>query len=178
MVMMDKVPVNGVFDADMQADYEAKAPYLLTMIQNEICRIAPLYASLSITATTDTGYRKLTLPSNYISVYQLLDSELNPSNDYKTIGDDIYVMFDFVGSLIYSYIPTSITAITDDCAFNDIIASTIIATGLGANLSTIENADLSNFLSQKYEELKRDLKVKQSAFISPIKDVYGANCQG
>lgn len=179
MPLIDETPVNGVFDADSTAEYREKAPFIITMIQNEICRLAPLYKDITITATTETasGYVKVTLPSDFISIYKIVNDKLEAQDDFKTIGNDLYVPYDLTGIIKYRYIPAAVSVLTEDGPFDDIIASTVIATGLGANLTMIEKPDISNYLSQKYEELKRDIKTKQPASISKRKDIYGASCR-
>jgi hypothetical protein len=67
MPLIDEAPTNGVYDVDRTADYKEKTPFILTSIQSEICRISPLYKTIEITAVLDdSGYVKVTLPSDYI----------------------------------------------------------------------------------------------------------------
>jgi hypothetical protein len=109
-------------------------------------------------------------------MYQLLDSNLLPSEDFKKVGTDIYVPYYFNGQLVYRYSPIKLESFDDIIPFNDYIANTVMATMLASRLVIVENTELSNSLKRQAEEYKNDIKTKQPAQISKKKDLYGSNC--
>jgi len=172
MAMIDEVPEAGVFDADQTADYKNKAPYLLTELQNEICRIVPLLKTVSITASGEDGYVKFTKPTDYIALQQIVDSDFNNYNDFKKVGEDLYLPKTFEGTIVYKYQPTAIASLDDEIPFSEYIAKTVLTCGLAAQLMLHEKASVASYFNQKYEELKEQIKTQEPASTQPIKDVY------
>ena len=181
MILIDEVPVNGVFDADRTTDYLAKAPYLLTMLQDELIRDSNYYKTETITITssvpTDGGYIAHTMASDFYSASQVISIEVQgtyqQATDFKWEGNNVLLIPDsFVGTykIIYLPIPTPITAMTDVMVLDDITCRTTIANALASQLITKENPDLSQFLNQRYLDLKN--KQKQPAGINKIIDKY------
>lgn len=177
MPLIDETPVNGVFDIDNTEEYTAKAPFILTIIQSELCKVAPLYKNLTITASGTEGYVAVTMPSDYMAIYKLLDSDLENFDDFKIVNKTIYVPYDFSGTLVYRYIPAMVEVLTEECPFDDITASTAIPHYLASRLIAIEKPDLSRDLFIKAEDYKRNIKTQQPASISKRKDKYGASCK-
>ena len=176
MDLMSEKLDSGAVDTTSTANYKVRALGILTMLQNEICRISPIYDKLTITASGTSGYVKVTLPANYLMIYQMLDKDLELFEDYKVIGEDIYVPYDFSGTLVYRYIPAEITDINDDIAFNDII-SNVLVNGLAGQLLLTENETLADYFNQRYEELKNDIKTRQPSSIVKRKDLYDSSCR-
>ena len=160
--------------ADDTVDYKAKTPNIITMLQNEICRLAPIYKSVTITESGTTGYVKVTLPADYISIYEIVDENYDAFDDFKKVGNDIYVPYDFNGTRVYRYIPEAITDLTDTLDFNDLDVSTVLANGLASRLLVNEKVSVANFYNGIYDEMKRNIKTKQPASITKRKDLYGS----
>lgn len=166
----------GLKDSTNTINYEKRAPGLLTMIQNELCATAPIFKTLTITKTNDDeDYMTVSMPSDYLAVYQMLDSDILPYEKFRLVGTSVYVPKNFTGTMIYRYIPDSITSLSSSMAFSDYINSTIIPNALAAQLLLNENASISNYFSQRYEELKRALNVRQPAGTIAIKDMYDSS---
>lgn len=157
--------------------YKDKTPSLINLLQNDICKLAPIYKTVDITASGTSGYVAISMPTDYLLLYQLLDDNLDPTEDFKVIGNDIYVPYDFTGKMIYKYIPTTITSINDNIEFDENIGSTILANGLGAQLMITENQNLASYLNQRYEEMIRDIKTVQPSPTIKKKDKYGVSCK-
>lgn len=165
---------SGLKDTTNTANYEKRSVGLINVIQNELSHKEALYKTSTIIASgTDSGtYVKLTLPADFLSLYQLLDSDLNPIENFKRVGNDIYVTEDFAGTLVYKYLMTPITSLTDTLDFDSQVCSTIIPNGLASMLLANENIALSNYFGQRYEELKSTLRQNQPAQAIAIKDMY------
>lgn len=174
MDLIDEKLDSGLVDPNTTANYKVRALGILTMLQNELCRYAPLYKTLDITTSGTSGYVQVTLPSDYLSIYQILDNNLKLFDDYKIVGNDLYVPFDFSGKLVYRYIPETIATINDNIAFDNMIATTVLTNGLAAQLLLNDNINLSDYFNQRYEELKRTIKTKQPSAIIKKKDLYDA----
>jgi len=170
---------SGLVDTNSTLNYTKRAPGLLTNIQSELCREVDLYNTITLTETTETdnGYRLVTLPSDYISIYQIVDSNLQAQADYKIIGDTLYVPYELNGTIIYRYSPTTVTALSETTPFKDFIAKTIIANMLASALLITENASLANYFSSVALELRRNIKIKQPASIGKRTDKYDASCK-
>lgn len=166
----------GVIDTTNTANYSVRTPGIYNILQSELCRIAPIYKTLTITASGTEGYVAVSMPTDYISTVKLLHSDLEELTDYKVIGNILYVPFNFTGSLIYRYQPTIVTALTQTTEFPDYIAQTIIPYGLSAHLLIGEDSSIASFFNQRYEELKMNLKKKEPAVMISKEDKYGANC--
>lgn len=173
MNLIDTDPTN----VSATAGYKAKTPGLINMLQNDICKEAPIFKTVTITASGTEGYVALSMPSDYLMLYQLLDSDLELFEDYKIIGNDVYVPYDFSGKMIYRYIPTKITTINDNIEFDENIGSNVLANGLGAQLMITENVNLASYLNSRYEELRNKIKTIKPSAIMKRKDKYGANCK-
>jgi hypothetical protein len=166
----------GLVDDTNTLNYQKRTPGLLTMLQNEICRKSPIYKTQTITSSGTSGYVIVDLPSDFIAVYQLYNSDLELYEDFKRIGNDLYVPFDFSGTLVYRYIPVAITKLTDELDFDNQISSLILPNGLAGQLLLNSNEDLANYFNSRYEELLREIKTRQSEPIMKRKDIYGASC--
>lgn len=172
MPMIDETPVNGVFDADRTADYKEKAPFLLNVLQSEICRDCKIFKELTITKSGTEGYVKITLPIDYLELYQIFDKDLILYQDFKRIGSEIYVPFDFNGKMVYKYQPTTLISLASVVSVSDNIASTVLANGLASQFITTENPDLASFFNQRFQEGKAMLNKPQIESSVKIIDVY------
>jgi hypothetical protein len=170
---------SGQVDTTNTLNYSKRAPGLLTMLNSEICREAPLYKSLTITEVTQTAndYTEITLPADYIAMYQLLDSNLNLVDDFKIIGRKLYVRYDLNGTLIYRYVPAVVTALSETTPYDNMIATTVIPNALAAQLLINENTTLANYFNQRYIELLNKIKTKEPASINKRTDKYDASCK-
>lgn len=174
MDLIDEKLDSGLVDPNTTANYKVRALGTLTMLQNELCRLAPLYKTLDITASGTSGYVQVVLPVDYLSIYQILDNDLNLYDGYKIVGNDLYVPFNFNGKLVYKYIPATITKLDDNLVFDNMICTTVLANGLATQLLLNDNTNLADYFNQRYEELKRTIKTKQPSAITKRKDLYDA----
>jgi hypothetical protein len=165
---------SGVIDSTNTTNYQKRTPGLLTMLQTELCKNAPIYKTQDIEESTETsGYVKVTFDDNdFYELYQLLDTNLDPQTDFKIIGNDLYVPFNFEGTAVYRYLPEAITDMTDTLDFDNYVCSVVLPNGLANQLLLNENANLANYFGQRYEELKRTIVKKQSLGRMKIVDVY------
>lgn len=165
---------SGIIDATATKNYEVRTPSIITTLQNEIIKYSPLFDEITITETGTEGYQEITIPTDFYSVYQIIDTDLNTLSDFKIIGNKIYVPYDFEGTLVYVKIPTTITALSQTAEFDDSIMTTILPNGLASKLMSTENVKLSNYFGQVYEEMLSNLKRKNTIGNIIKEDVY--NC--
>lgn len=124
-------------------------------------------------------YIKYEMPADFYSIDQVI-KEIYPSKYIKTSDyywegkNELYLSYDFDGNIriIYKPIPTKITSLTQTLEIDDILATTALTYGLASQLLLTENATLSNFFSQKFDETKSNSKSKPSNIVE-VEDVYG-----
>jgi len=140
-----------------------------------------LYKENFYTVPKFGSYKKVELPTDFLSIYKVYE-EYTPGqyrlyDKFKLENtSDLYIPYEFKGNirLVYRFIPTFISELTETIAFNDQICSTVIATGLAFYLFINENTNVANFYNQQYEVMKSQIKFKQPVGISNKKDYYDA----
>lgn len=167
---------SGTIDTTNTLNYQKRTPGLLTMLQTELCKEAPLYKNKTINVSTAIeGYVAVNFDdATYYSLSRLLSIDLEPQADFKMIGDALYVPFDFEGIAVYKYIPEAITEMSDTMDLDNYICSTVLPCGLASQLLRTENEDLSNYFERRYTELKQSISKKQPSEIGKVKDVYNS----
>lgn len=166
----------GTIDATSTMNYKVRSYSLLTTLQSEIVRTSPLYKTITVTETGTNGYQEITIPSDFISIYQIYDTDLVMLDDYKILGNKLFVPNNFNGSIVYRNMPTTVTALTDIAPFSDYIETTVIPYGLASLLLLTENTSVASFFNQKYTEALSTIKRIQPTSISKKTDKYDASC--
>jgi len=171
--IMDEIASTGIPDPSTTALYAIKAVNIIDMLQKELMPISELYKTIDIVQSGTSGYVEVTLPSDYATLYQLLDNDLNIFIDFKTVGSSLYVPFDFNGKLVYRPIPTTITSLTQELEIEDLLATDTIPYGLASQLYLGENQEVSRWCENKYDEAKRSATKPKKSQVHQIEDVYG-----
>ncbi len=125
-------------------------------------------------------YVKYEMPTDFSSTSQIIGEETNYGKltDYKWEGQkDLYIPYSFSGNIriVYRPVPTDITALTDELQIDDIVASTVLPFGLAREILATENAALSNYFGQRYEELKYTMRKPRAKGIQSRNDIYDAS---
>jgi hypothetical protein len=184
MSLIDERLDTGVVDATSTTVYKKNAPYLLTLLQNDLVNDSNYFKTYTITRTavTDTAgdYYPNTMPSDFFGANQVISIETNGTyenaSDYKWESNNILLIPDsFIGTIkvVYKPLPSAITALTDSLVLDKITCSTTLAYGLASRLLTNENSALANYFNTLYDESRTRNKSKQVATSEVIKDVYG-----
>ena len=173
----------GAVEVGTTGDYEARAPFLIDMLQKEVARIGRYRKTTDITVTatgTDptADYVSVTLPSDidYIEKVVVLD----PPNDYyrrATMVENgaIYVPTTFEGVLRVTYapVPTDITSLDDDLEV-DHLSQIAISYGLARSFVLPEgNGELTSYLSRSFDEQKALISRIKPVSFERVRDVYG-----
>lgn len=173
----------GAVEVGTTGDYEARAPFLIDMLQKEVARIGRYRKTTDITVTatgTDptADYVSVTLPSDidYIEKVVVLD----PPRDYyrqATMVENgaIYVptTFDGVLRVTYAPVPADITSLDDDLEV-DHLSQIAISYGLARAFVLPEgNGELTSYLSRSFDEQKALISRIKPVSFERVRDVYG-----
>lgn len=125
-------------------------------------------------------YIKYTLPNDYSDLVEIINDsvEYQRQLNYNFEGINFYLPYDFEGNIriIYKPILTEITDLSQTLELDSAICTGILPYGLGAKIILNENSAIASYLSQRYEELKRDIKKDIPSERQKIIEVYGADC--
>lgn len=182
MSLIDERLDSGVIDPTTTAVFAKNAPFLLTILQDEVLLDSNLTKTYTITKSTvtdtDGNYKDYAMPNDFYKADQIV--EIQTDGNYSFVSDFIWgdhatllVPDSFTGtiSVIYKPIPTAITSLSDTMVVDDIISRSVISYGLASLLLTNENRALANYFGQKYEEARSRIRNKNTAFGQSIKDV-------
>ena len=184
IALIDEIsPDTGLVDVNTTAEFEARAPYLIDLLQKEVARIGR-YTKTSdvvITASTDDptlAYVSVTMPADldYLEKAVVLD----PPNPYARLvlmveNNALYVARFFGGTirLTYRAIPTTVDSL-DDTLSVDGVSQVAMAYGLARLLVAVEGNDyLVSFLANEYERQKMLIARAKPASFERIVDYYG-----
>ncbi len=104
MAMIDEMLTSGELDAETTADYRAKAPYILTMLQAELVGIENRYRkkedyifpvpiiSLNQTFQVDTT-KVATLLTNGLAAHLMLDEDKAKANFFQSRYEELRAVF-------------------------------------------------------------------------------------
>ncbi|MDY0199120.1 MAG: hypothetical protein RBR68_15050 [Tenuifilaceae bacterium] len=185
MSLIDERLESGVVDPTSTAVFAKNAPYLITMLQDEVMRlqISDYYKTYEITKAavteTDGGYKSYDMPSDFFQAYQIVsiedDGNYELGNDMKwEAGNKLLLPDAFIGTVkvVYYPIATPITALTDTLVLDDNTCRTVLVYGLASRLLTNENRALANYFGQLYDEMKNRPLKQSVAFTEDIQDNY------
>jgi len=182
--LADEIPDTGLFTSSDLDSYKVRAPYILTLLEAELLKEGEIFNAYTLTdtdapfstATVDDVWIRITMPADFKSVNEVttIDADGNYVNvSYKWESKNILVFpAQFEGTLTVSYhaIPAVITALTDALHVDDITARTLLPYALAAELFKMENQDIYNYCSQRYQQLKKATVKK--AVMAEIVDYY------
>lgn len=184
MALYDEISTNGTIDPTKTADYKARTPYIVDMLQKELVLVSDLYKWHEFAYTSDnTNPWVITdLPSDVKSITKVIVSKdycnYIPYTNYKLEKNgsttSIYIDYPFDATVRVQYrpIPTTITAITDTLQVDDFTANVIVY-GLTRWFAASEsNEVVERICREQYLSQKSELKQGQPASIEPIVDVY------
>lgn len=122
---------------------------------------------------------KKTMPLDFVVLTAVVEEfpvrQYGNSATYKMEGiRDFYFNTYFEGNMriVYKPVPATVTLLTDTVECDDITAQAI-SYYAAARLAPFINADITNFLEEKYNELKRELEVFNPESEQSIIDVLG-----
>ena len=173
----------GTVDVSTTGDYEARAPFLIDILQKEVARVGKYRktADVVVTASTDDptlAYVTVTLPSDVDYVEKVV--VLNPPYDYyrkSTMIENgaVYVPTTFDGTLRITYlaVPTDIESLEDTIVV-DHLSEVAITYGLAKAFVLPEgNSELVSYLSREYDEKKALISRIKPVSFERVHDVYG-----
>ena len=173
----------GTVDVSTTGDYEARAPFLIDILQKEVARVGKYRktADVVVTASTDDptlAYVTVTLPSDVDYVEKVV--VLNPPYDYyrkSTMIENgaVYVPTTFDGPLRITYlaVPTDIESLEDTIVV-DHLSEVAITYGLAKAFVLPEgNSELVSYLSREYDEKKALISRIKPVSFERVHDVYG-----
>lgn len=185
MGISDEIPDTGLFTSSDLESYKVRTPYILTLLEAELLKEGEVFNTYTITdddppfstASEDDIWVTITMPTDFKSLAEL--SCINPEGRYVNVEhrwrDKNSLIFpaQFKGTLtvVYHAVPTVIASLSDTLHVDDITARTLLPYALAAELFKMENEDIYQYASQRYQQLKAQT-VKQVKFDSVI-DYYG-----
>lgn len=183
MSLIDERLDTGLVDATSTAIFKKNAPYILTMLQDELIDRGDYFKTETITVAsavpTTGGYIAHTMPSDFKDESQIISIETGGTyenaTDFKWEGDNKLLIADtFIGTIkvIYRPIPVPLTALTDTLVLDDITCRTVLTNGLASRLLTNENKVLASFFNDIYNEMKNRPKRGRLAYAETIKDKH------
>lgn len=185
IALLDEIsPDTGSVDVTTTAEFEARSPFLIDMLQKEIARIGRYRKTSDVTITADPtadptdDYVEVTMPADLDFIEKVV--VLDPPNNYfrkafMVEGNAVYVhtMFDGVLRITYSPVLTEIDSL-DDTLQVDAVSQAAMAWGLAKMLSAPEGNDfLTAFFSNEYEKQKSLVAQRKPVSFERVYDVYG-----
>ena len=183
IALLDEIsPDTGNVDISSTAGFEARAPYLVDILQQEVARFGRYRKTTDITVTANTddptsAYVAVSLPDdvNYVEKVIVL---VPPDNYYRKSfmieEDAVYVTTMFEGVLRVTYIP-ELPAITslDDVLVVDSICQVAMAWGLAKMFVAPEGNDvLTAFFTNEFEKQKMLLTQRKPASWERVSHTY------
>ena len=120
---------------------------------------------------------KHTLPADFKGREQVVEEYCENYTDgfnCKWEGKDLYINYEFEGSirLVYRPILTTLATISSAVQVDDNTARTVLPYGLAMELFKEENPDMAAHFKQRYNELKESMFIKRAEMPTKILDVY------
>jgi len=184
LALYDEISKTGTIDAGKTADYRARAPRIVDLLQKELIAkdsIQKIY-EYAYVADSTLPWVVQTLPSDFDSLVEVILSITG--NNYYVYTDyllerdgntySLYLMYpnDCTVRVKYKFIPTTITAITDALQVDEITAQAI-SYGLCKWFAVSEqNEFVASYCENKFNELKVDNRSRRVARTEDIIDVY------
>jgi hypothetical protein len=183
MGISDEIPDTGLFTSSDLESYKVRTPYILTMLEAELLKEGEIFNTYTLTdaaapfTTATDAWVTIPMPDDFKSLVEL--NTLNKEGHYFNVEyrwqDKNSLIFpaQFKGTLniVYHAVPTVIASLADTLHVDDITARTLLPYALAAELFKMENEDIYQYASQRYQQLKAQT-VKQVKFDSVI-DYYG-----
>lgn len=184
IALVDEInPETGKVDAETTADYLARTPFLLSLLQTELIPYMKTTKKHTIACVASgEGWVKEDLPSD---LHSITDVVVDANDGYykdpvwKTEQNgnltEFYYDKAFTGTIrvLYKPVPTPVTSLDDVLTIDDSTAN-LMAYGLAEAFINVEQNDfLQRIFKQKYDEQKSAaLSPKPSGMVKII-DVYG-----
>jgi len=121
-------------------------------------------------------YVKYSMPSDFSSISQIIDED----TDYEQLTDyhwegkgDLYVPYSYTGNIkiVYRPVPSALSDADSVMQIDDVICNSILPYGLAREILATENAALSNYFGQRYDELKYTIRKPRPKSISKRTDI-------
>lgn len=185
MDIADEVDTAGTYTSADYAEYKARTPGILTLLEAELLKEGEIFNTYTLTdtsapfstASADDVWLEISMPTDFKSLDRVItkDSSDNYVNvDYKWQNPNTLIFpAQFEGTLTVNYhaVPTVITALTDTLHVDDITARTLLPYALAAELFKMESEEIFNYCNARYQQLKKGT-VKKAEFVDTV-DYYG-----
>jgi hypothetical protein len=180
--VLDELSDNGTVDPNKTKEYSNRAPSLADDWQKEESNLGKLTKTVEYENTDETTLYKwieFDIPSDFKSIKEIMfineDLQIGTIK-YKQFGKtDIYLYFTELGTarMLYAYIPTKITLITQTLEVDDSIVTDGVFYLAEHYAMADQNDTLAARCRQKFQELKAESMVKLPMSVTSIEDVYG-----
>jgi len=184
IALVDEInPETGKVDAETTADYLARTPFLLSLLQTELIPYMKTTKKHTITCVASgEGWLKENLPSD---LHSITDVVIEANDGYykdpvwkaEQNGNvtEFYYDKSFTGTIrvIYKPVPTPVTDLDVALTVDDSTAN-LMAYGLAEAFINVEQNDfLQRIFKQKYDEQKAATLFQKPSGMVKIIDVYG-----
>jgi hypothetical protein len=159
------------------ADYEARAPYLINLLQTELVHLGGVFKTVDITIPQPSS-DPVELPADVDEVKHVFVVSGGPAYAARIEFGAVYTLDDFTGVIRVIYIPkVAGVKSLDDEVLNDSEIVTAMTYGLAVMLIANEGDDPAvAFLRREYDRSRMALSRRVRAIKVPVVDVY--NFQG
>lgn len=181
IALIDEIDATtGLVDTETTEDYEARAPYLIDVLQKELAKASPYVKVYEYTYAYDgdVTWFKVTLPTDCDRIQKIVfslfpDTRLN----YLLEGTDIYMDFHYPEDgkirIAYEAVPTTVTSLSDTLVLSDLALNAMVY-GLAKKFVEVEqNEYLVSLFNKEYDSLRILASAPKQSSPEKIINVYG-----